>query len=210
MTLLIRWLADNHIKAFLSVTRNSSFSEGVRTAVELNGLGKLSPNMILFGFHQGWKEESDRAAEYLKAIQVSFDLHLAVGVLRVNGGLDISELFGENNQKALTSIRRQRTMSEKSDSSEIVDETGEPKPKAKLTSQNSFLGKLKSMSTNNNNSDEDLAKRSLAQALSMPMTDLTGKPIDDDKIERIIQFRYNLDDERVLMNLCNKGFTFQE
>ena len=49
-TYVERWLHKSGIKAFYSLTRNSSFSEGVRTSLELSGLGKLSPNMMLIGF----------------------------------------------------------------------------------------------------------------------------------------------------------------
>ena len=45
------WLKTNHIKAFYSVTATEKLSEGARMAIELCGLGKLSPNMLLLGFH---------------------------------------------------------------------------------------------------------------------------------------------------------------
>lgn len=44
------WLDMNGVKAFYGVTSSKSLSEGTRTALELFGLGKLSPNMILMGF----------------------------------------------------------------------------------------------------------------------------------------------------------------
>ena len=91
------WLNDNHIKAFYALTRNPSFSQGAKVAIELSGLGKLSPNLMLIGFHEHWMHEQPNddgygdAEEYYKTIQVAFEMHLSVGVLRINGGLDISQ-----------------------------------------------------------------------------------------------------------------------
>ena len=86
------WLNDNHIKAFYALTRNPSFSQGAKVAIELSGLGKLCPNMMLIGFHEHWATNLMDAEEYFKTLQIGFEMHLAVGVLRINGGLDISEM----------------------------------------------------------------------------------------------------------------------
>jgi len=88
------WLRSNRVKAFLAVTRADRFSEGARVAVELSGLGKLSPNMMLIGFKGDWMRDTTGAFEYHRALCSAIDLHLAVGVLRVSGGLDVTTLFG--------------------------------------------------------------------------------------------------------------------
>ena len=99
------WLAKNHIKGFYSLTRNSSFCDGVRSAIELSGLGKLSPNMMLIGFEEHWWLYPDYAEEYVKTLQIAFDMNLSVGVLRVHGGLDISEIA--NSHQIVTETSRQ-------------------------------------------------------------------------------------------------------
>merc|ERR1719391_989659 len=58
------WCLRNKVKAFHAVTRNSSFTEGVRAAIELQGLGKLAPNMVMLGFKEDWREEVVEAGEY--------------------------------------------------------------------------------------------------------------------------------------------------
>ena len=78
------------MKAFHAVTRNTSFTEGVRAAIELQGLGKLAPNMVMLGFKEDWREEVVEAGEYFLAITNALDMHLSVGLLRVQGGFDIS------------------------------------------------------------------------------------------------------------------------
>lgn len=88
------WLTENKIKAFHTVSRHTDFSEGVRATLELNGLGKLSPNMMMIGFKENWRMFPVEAEEYYKAIQTAFEMNLSVGILRVNGGMDISEIVG--------------------------------------------------------------------------------------------------------------------
>ncbi len=114
------WLRDNHVKAFYSVTRSDSFSEGVRVAAELGGLGKLSPNMALLGFCSRWREDRVRCGEYFRAVKAALDLHLSVGILRVGGGLDITEIFGKDHERASRAIEaRRRKLSEQSEDSSL-------------------------------------------------------------------------------------------
>ena len=84
------WLDSNHIKAFYSVARSSSLARGAQNAVELSGLGKLSPNMMLVGFRESWAEDRGRTEDYFQTLLTAFEMRLAVGVLRVPGGLDVS------------------------------------------------------------------------------------------------------------------------
>ena len=85
------WLDSNHIKAFYSVARSSSQARGAQNAVELSGLGKLSPNMMLVGFRESWTEDKGRTEDYFQTLLTAFEMRLAVGVLRVPGGLDVSD-----------------------------------------------------------------------------------------------------------------------
>ena len=93
-TKAVQWFKENHIKSFYSVTRNSSFAEGGRSALEMSGLGKMLPNTMMMGFKNNWSTNLREASDYYKVIQSAFDIHLAVGILRISGGLDIS-MFGE-------------------------------------------------------------------------------------------------------------------
>ena len=77
------WLLENKIKAFHGITRNNSFSQGVRAALELQGLSKLSPNMMLVGFKENWGEDSEGSEEYYQALHTAMDMRMAVGILRL-------------------------------------------------------------------------------------------------------------------------------
>ena len=78
-----QWLTENKIKAFHGITRNNSFSEGVRSALELHGLSKLSPNMILVGFKENWHQNPLETQDYYQALHIAMDMRLAVGILRL-------------------------------------------------------------------------------------------------------------------------------
>lgn len=51
--------------------------------MEIGGLGKLSPNMMLIGFQEKWSSCSEGASQYVQTLQTALDLHLAVGIFRV-------------------------------------------------------------------------------------------------------------------------------
>jgi len=85
------WLTERKVKGFYTVTESSSFEEGAKACLNLAGLGKLSPNMLLIGFMASWnKGPLKKAEEYFSVLQAGFDHNLAVGILRVREGLDFS------------------------------------------------------------------------------------------------------------------------
>ncbi len=51
--------------------------------MEIGGLGKLSPNMMLIGFQEKWSSCPEGASHYVQTLQSALDLHLAVGIFRV-------------------------------------------------------------------------------------------------------------------------------
>ena len=91
-----QWLLSNKIKAFHGITRNNSFSEGVRVALELQGLSKLSPNMVLVGFKENWREDEAGSREYYQAVHTAMDMRLAVAVLRLPAAYHQSSVDWEN------------------------------------------------------------------------------------------------------------------
>jgi hypothetical protein len=48
------------------LSRHSNFGEGARAALELSGLGKMKPNMVLVGFKENWQSSPKEAKEYYK------------------------------------------------------------------------------------------------------------------------------------------------
>jgi len=88
----IQWLESNKVKAFYSVARHSNFGAGARVALELAGLGKMKPNLVMIGFKENWQTSPKETKEYYQVLQSGFDIRLSVAVLRVPGGMDLSAL----------------------------------------------------------------------------------------------------------------------
>ena len=180
-----KWLAENHIKAFYALTRNASFSEGVRSSIELSGLGKLSPNLMLIGFQEHWWMYPSYAAEYFKTLQTAFDLHLSVCVLRVNGGFDISEISGAHEkimEARKLSDNSLETNSGRHNSAFSFQDDGSPPPDYNIEHKESYssidfkMFDIFRKKTSRNNSD-----------IAFGIND--GNPIDERILHRNTQFR---------------------
>ncbi|KAE9413363.1 hypothetical protein Angca_004577, partial [Angiostrongylus cantonensis] len=95
---LSEWLRKRRVKSFYASVANSSLRAGAQSLLQVCGLGKLRPNIVLIGFKTNWYhggptlQTLDELNEYFGTIQDAFDSNVAVCVLR-NGdmGLDFSE-----------------------------------------------------------------------------------------------------------------------
>ena len=57
------------IKAFISSVTSNDLPSGARSLMQACGLGKLSPNMILFGYMENWQNRIDSVDNYVNIIQ---------------------------------------------------------------------------------------------------------------------------------------------
>ncbi|QQP39998.1 Uncharacterized protein FKW44_013884 [Caligus rogercresseyi] len=89
------WLKDHNVKSFYSLTSNRSFAEGAMACMNLAGIGKMRPNMVLFGYKSNWLSDVSGLDEYISVLHHAFDLHLGVGILRLESGTDFSRVIGE-------------------------------------------------------------------------------------------------------------------
>uniref|UniRef100_T1IQU6 SLC12A transporter C-terminal domain-containing protein n=1 Tax=Strigamia maritima TaxID=126957 RepID=T1IQU6_STRMM len=86
------WLNERKLKAFHTIIEDTNLAHGAKALFQAAGVGKLKPNMLLMGFMNNWQNRSaEEITEYFDTIHVAFDLHLAVGILRVEQGLDFSQ-----------------------------------------------------------------------------------------------------------------------
>ncbi|XP_076356125.1 solute carrier family 12 member 2-like isoform X2 [Tachypleus tridentatus] len=86
------YLQKRRVKAFYSLIQESSFSRGVRSLIQLVGVGKLRPNMIFMGYKNDWQEcDKKYVLEYFNIIHDAFDMHMSLGILRLQTGFDYSE-----------------------------------------------------------------------------------------------------------------------
>lgn len=99
---LNEWLKKRHVKSFYNSVANPSLRNGVQNLIQISGLGKLRPNILILGFKTNWAANGaaalDEINDYFGVIQDAFENNMGVGVLRnVGGGLDYSELMKRHN-----------------------------------------------------------------------------------------------------------------
>ncbi|XP_046634321.1 bumetanide-sensitive sodium-(potassium)-chloride cotransporter-like [Daphnia pulicaria] len=94
---MYHWLRDHKIKAFYSLADNTGFKEGAQALMQLSGLGKMKPNLVLMGYKRDWNvcPEDDLNA-YFGVIHAAFDIYLSLAILRAPEGLDFSGLIAES------------------------------------------------------------------------------------------------------------------
>ncbi|TKR87167.1 hypothetical protein L596_011614 [Steinernema carpocapsae] len=93
---LHEFFKKRHIKSFYHTVANSSLRAGAQTLIQMTGLGKLRPNIVIIGFKTNWYKKGvdglPEIQEYFGIIQDAFDSAMGVGILRNSGGgLDYSE-----------------------------------------------------------------------------------------------------------------------
>ncbi|XP_040581713.1 bumetanide-sensitive sodium-(potassium)-chloride cotransporter [Lepeophtheirus salmonis] len=188
------WFTENHIKGFFSVVRNSKISEGARTAMELSGLGKLRTNMILLGFQDTWWKKDESAKEYYKIIQTAFDLRLAVGVLRINGGLDVTSMTNlmedssPNQSNALNYDDRCESNMSVDSGLDLATKSGAKNTSTQSGEDDKEDGSLK-RNKKPNGFEKLLFKKKCPSSIPLPPSEKDVKPLDEDIVNRLSQFR---------------------
>ena len=75
----------------------------------LAGLGKLSPNMVLMGFKNNWKQDLVGLHQYMDVMYSAFDLRLSFAILRCKEGLDFSSQVRSDNMPPIKDSFRHKT-----------------------------------------------------------------------------------------------------
>ncbi|XP_076003631.1 solute carrier family 12 member 2-like isoform X2 [Genypterus blacodes] len=92
-----RWLNKKGIKSFYTPVFSDSLRHGVQFLLQAVGLGRLKPNTLVMGFKNNWSDVEMRDLEiYINTIHDAFDLQYGVVILRLQGGLDISHIQGQD------------------------------------------------------------------------------------------------------------------
>jgi solute carrier family 12 sodium/potassium/chloride transporter 2 len=79
------------VKAFFNITQNDSFEAGCQSLMEITGLGKLRPNMILMGYKENWRTcgEEERQ-QYFNVIQLV--ICFSVTIINLTFPLQLKEI----------------------------------------------------------------------------------------------------------------------
>ncbi len=88
-----KWMKSNHVKAFFHVSRIDGLDRGLRTGLELCGLGKMGPNVVLVGFKTKWEADVEGTEDYVNTLTTVLESGYALMILRISGGMDASELY---------------------------------------------------------------------------------------------------------------------
>ncbi|CAI2352393.1 unnamed protein product [Caenorhabditis sp. 36 PRJEB53466] len=127
------WLRKRHVKAFYQSVANSSLRIGAQSLLQLTGISKLKPNIVLVGFKSNWYKAGPTEAnlnemnEYFGTIQDVFDCNMGMCVLR-NGqvGLDFSDAMrnlniGETNRLKLPTVEKKEAQQNSPETDRMIE-----------------------------------------------------------------------------------------
>ncbi|KAI1714915.1 solute carrier family 12 domain-containing protein [Ditylenchus destructor] len=94
------WFKNRHMKAFPVCVANPNLRSGGETLLQVAGLGKLKPNIIIMGFKHDWIQCAQKENgltelnDYFGLILDSFSHNISVAILRnASAGLDLTEFI---------------------------------------------------------------------------------------------------------------------
>ncbi|XP_041980816.1 bumetanide-sensitive sodium-(potassium)-chloride cotransporter [Aricia agestis] len=82
------WLARRKIKAFYTIVDDTPLKDGASALLQASGLGKLKPNILLMGVREDWESSTrQELVDYVDILHKALDVHVALALLRVEGGV---------------------------------------------------------------------------------------------------------------------------
>ena len=66
--------------------------------MSIAGLGKLSPNLVLLGFKNNWRQDLEGLQDYIDVMYNAFDLKMSFAILRTKEGFDFSSQIASEQQ----------------------------------------------------------------------------------------------------------------
>ncbi|XP_042530183.1 solute carrier family 12 member 2 [Dipodomys spectabilis] len=91
-----RWLIKSKMKAFYAPVHADDLREGAQYLMQAAGLGRMKPNTLVLGFKKDWLQADMRDVDmYINLFHDAFDIQYGVVVIRLQEGLDISHLQGQ-------------------------------------------------------------------------------------------------------------------
>ncbi|CAF4445442.1 unnamed protein product, partial [Rotaria sp. Silwood2] len=88
------WLKKRAAKAFYQPIVAPTVRQGAIALLQCVGVGKMRPNVVVFGFKSDWLIKADAAIDYFNIIHDALHLKYGIGILRLQSGLDFSDFFG--------------------------------------------------------------------------------------------------------------------
>ncbi|CAF1206413.1 unnamed protein product [Rotaria sordida] len=88
------WLKKRAAKAFYQSIVAPTVRQGAIALLQCVGVGKMRPNVVVFGFKNDWLAKADATIDYFNMIHDALYLKYGIGILRLQTGLDFSDFFG--------------------------------------------------------------------------------------------------------------------
>ncbi|CAF0857854.1 unnamed protein product [Rotaria sp. Silwood1] len=88
------WLKKRAAKAFYQPIVAPTVRQGAIALLQCVGVGKMRPNVVVFGFKNDWLIKADATIDYFNIIHDALHLKYGIGILRLQTGLDFSDFFG--------------------------------------------------------------------------------------------------------------------
>ncbi|XP_052742375.1 bumetanide-sensitive sodium-(potassium)-chloride cotransporter isoform X2 [Bicyclus anynana] len=109
------WFLKRKIKAFYTLVDDVSFKDGASALIQASGVGKLKPNILMMGFKEDW-QTCDRSAlaDYVDVMHKALDVHMALALLRVEGGLYTRDALDSDLQAYLDDAARDHSALQRS------------------------------------------------------------------------------------------------
>ncbi|RNA00110.1 solute carrier family 12 member 2 [Brachionus plicatilis] len=90
----VSWMHKRKYKSFYSELRSPSMRTGAFSMMQTVGIGKLRPNTLMIGFKNDWQvDKIESVIDYYELINDAFLLKFGICILRLDGGLDYSDLL---------------------------------------------------------------------------------------------------------------------
>lgn len=101
----VSWMHKRKYKSFYSELRSPSLRTGAFCMMQTVGIGKLRPNTLMIGFKNDWQyDKIENVIDYYELINDAFLLQFGICILRLDGGLDYSDLLDNlSNEKEFSS-----------------------------------------------------------------------------------------------------------
>uniref|UniRef100_A0A6Q2Y8P4 Solute carrier family 12 member 1 n=1 Tax=Esox lucius TaxID=8010 RepID=A0A6Q2Y8P4_ESOLU len=101
------WLNKKKRKAFYSAVVCDNFRQGAESLLQVSGLGRLRPNILMMGFKKNWRTvDYADVQSYTGVLHDAFDFEYGTVLLRMTQGLDVAHIIKAQGKTTHKSVLR--------------------------------------------------------------------------------------------------------
>ncbi|XP_037292359.1 bumetanide-sensitive sodium-(potassium)-chloride cotransporter isoform X2 [Manduca sexta] len=99
------WFGKRRVKAFYCCVDDCGLRAGAAALLQAAGLGKLTPNILMMGFKHDWLSSPVQdIADYVEVMHKALDVHVAIALLRVEGGHHTADALDDDLRACLDDL----------------------------------------------------------------------------------------------------------